>query len=486
MRLLPAGLLAAGLILGVVLPIAGFGRLPFLLGVLCLAAAGIVAARQTGRRLFALAGIAAAVLLFFVPGFVTGRRNDEGIAWSAPKGERVVLAEAGFAITSSSHDGTITARDLATGARRWRKTNLGKEHFASGLLVRRVGGTLLVVDRQGRFRGLDLKTGKQRWAAPPPSDEGDSLIPAIASPDLVASRRCEGEHCVAEVRSIADGSVRWRAPVDYDPWLGSPPIAQSLGADRSLWPASAVIVRTPPEGKRYEVRRLDTGKVLARGDAEDEALAVIGNLFLREDKGRVLSATDISSGEQIWKRAAVDRLQASRTPDRSLEWLGLPDGGLILAWGLTDTERLPITDKLRVLDPRTGKLTEHAIGKLYSNDSRAVPADGPEITAETATAGVAPRVPVLWSQFDDKVSVGGRILRTGRVGTRGVAATATQVGWERDVHVFAGGDRNGVEVHDRRTGRRLVRFAAEKRAYLHSEGERLVITADGRDYVVKP
>jgi hypothetical protein len=209
------------------------------------------------------------------------------------------------------------------------------------------------------------------------------------------------------VRSIADGSVRWRAPVEHDPWLGAPPIAQSLDTDRSLWPASAVILRTPPEGERYEVRRLDT-------------------------------------------------------------------------------EDLPISDRLRLLDPRTGKLTEHAVGKLYSNNSRAVPADGPEITAVTATAGVTPRVPVLWSQFDEKVSVSGRILRTGRVGTRGVAATATQVGWERDVHVFAGGDRDGVEVHDRRTGKRLVRFAAEKRAYLHSEGERLVITADGRDYVVKP
>ena len=43
-----------------------------------------------------------------------------------------------------------------------------------------------------------------------------------------------------------------------------------------------MILRTPPEGKRYEVRRLDTGKVVARGDAEHEAVAVIGNLFLRE------------------------------------------------------------------------------------------------------------------------------------------------------------------------------------------------------------
>jgi hypothetical protein len=31
-----------------------------------------------------------------------------------------------------------------------------------------------------------------------------------------------------------------------------------------------------------------------------------------------------------------------------------------------------------------------------------------------------------------------------------------------------------------------VRFAAEKGAFLRSEGDRLVIAADGRDHVVKP
>ena len=435
------------------------------------------------RLLPPLAVLAGAILLLFLPGFVNGRRNDEGIAWVTPKGERVELAEAGVAITSSSADGTITARDLVTGARRWRKTRLGVQNFNSDLLVRRVGGTLLVVDRAGVLRGLDLKTGRQRWAAPPPSD---SLIPAIASADFVASRRCDGDDCVTEVRSIADGSVRWRAPVEHDPWLGAPPIAQSLDTDRSLWPASAVILRTPPEGERYEVRRLDTGKVVARGDAEHEALAVIGNLFLRENGDGVLSATDVTSGEQVWKRGYVDRLRASRTPDGSLEWLGLPDGGLILTSGVTNTEDLPISDRLRLLDPRTGKLTEHPVGDLMSNSVHAVPADGPEITAETATAGVAPRVPVLWSPFYKKVSAGGRILRTGSVGIRGLAATATQVGWDRDVHAFASGDHNGAVVYDRRTGKRLVRHFGEKGVYLRSEGERLVITDDGRDYVVKP
>lgn len=213
---------------------------------------------------------------------------------------------------------------------------------------------------------------------------------------------------------------------------------------------------------------------------------MIAKLFLRERRDGVLTATDVTSGEQIWKRSAADRLRPSRTPEGSLEWLGLPDGGLILTSGLSNTEDLPVSDRLRVLDPRTGKLTEHAVGDLQSTYVQAVPADGPEITAETATAGAAPRVPVLWSPFYKKVAAGGRILRTGRVGVRGVAATATQVGWSRDVHAFASGDRNGAVVYDRRSGRRLVRSAGEKHAFLRSEGERLVIAADGRDYVVKP
>jgi hypothetical protein len=200
----------------------------------------------------------------------------------------------------------------------------------------------------------------------------------------------------------------------------------------------------------------------------------------------VLTATDVTSGELVWRRGATDRLRAARTPDGSLRWLGMPDGGLILTSGLTNTEDLPITDTLRVLDPRTGRLTEHAVGKLYSNIAQAVPVDGPEITAETATAGIAPRVPVLWNPLDHKVATGGRILRTGIIGPRSVAATATQVGWNQRVHAFASGDHAGAVVYDRRSGRRLVRFAAEKGAFLRSEGDRLVIAADGRDHVVKP
>ena len=307
------------------LPIAGFGRLPFLLGLVCIALAGVLAARQTGRAVFALAGIAAAVLLFFVPGFITDRRNDEGIAWTAPKGERVALAEAGYAITSSGDD-AITARDLDTGKRRWR-LDLGREHFSEGLLVRRVGGTLLVVDDAGRLRGVDLETGEQRWDTPPASG---LVLPAIASPEVVATTRCVGERCTAEARSIADGKLRWQAPTDNSPpWLGSPPIAQALQLERALWPAGAVIVT---RDDRYEVRQLASGEVVARGTTAREAIGVTGNLFLRETEKGELSALDVTAGREAWTRKA-DGLNAVRAPDGSLDWLGIPDAGLIMIPG---------------------------------------------------------------------------------------------------------------------------------------------------------
>ena len=165
--------------------------------------------------------------------------------------------------------------------RRWPMDLGGREHFASDVLIRRAGDTLLVVDNEARLRGIDLKTGKQRWDTPPASG---LMLPAIASPEVVASTRCDGDRCTAEARSIADGKLRWEAPTESSPpWLGSPPIAQALQTGRALWPASAVIV---PRGDRYEVRQLASGKVVARGTLAREDVGVAGNVFLRQtEKG---------------------------------------------------------------------------------------------------------------------------------------------------------------------------------------------------------
>jgi murein DD-endopeptidase MepM/ murein hydrolase activator NlpD len=55
--------------------------------------------------------LAGAVLLLFLPGFVNGRRTDEGIAWAAPKGERVIFAEAGVVVTQRDEGFPITGQD---------------------------------------------------------------------------------------------------------------------------------------------------------------------------------------------------------------------------------------------------------------------------------------------------------------------------------------------------------------------------------------
>jgi outer membrane protein assembly factor BamB len=479
MRLLPAGLLAAGVILGVVLPLTGAGRLPFLIGVACIAAAGLA----TRRTPLALAGIAAAVLLLLLPGFVNGRRNDEGIAWVAPEGERVVFAEAGLAVTQRDQGFDVTGRDIDTGAFRWRHEFAHADTPVGQGEVTRVGKTLLVDDRGGKLHALDLATGKQRWETP----AADSTIAAVATPELVAMSVNDGDWRV-EVRSIADGRLRWRAPTSgRSPWLGSPPIAQAFDTDRSLWPASAVVLETGTvDHPRFEVRPLATGKVVARAAGRNQALSVVGNLFLRQAEDGAMTAIDVTTGREVWTRPPNQGI-AARAPDSALMWLGIPDGSLLLTGALRDLDDLSIGDELRVLDPRTGKMTVRPTHVLGASGAVVVPVDGPAITATTAGAGPTPRTPVIEDWAGDSILADGRRYKAD-IARRAVAATTTEVGWQQLVPQLAGRDRLGAVVRDRRSGKRLARYARHRdlEVYLHSEGERLVIHADGRDRVVKP
>ena len=139
-----------------------------------------------------------------------------------------------------------------------------------------------------------------------------------------------------------------------------------------------------------------------------------------------------------------------------------------------------------MLDPRTGKLTEHPTHVLGAGGAVVVPTDDPPVTAETATAGATPRVPVISAYLDDRVLADGRVYRA-ELQKRGIGATPAQVGWGQPVHAFADGDRAGAVVRDRRSGRELVRYAGENPyVSVRSEGERLIISDGGRELVVKP
>ena len=118
MRLVSVLLFVAGLALALLGPLVWPGRLPVVLGAVCVLAAALLAARASRRRgWLALGGIVAAVVLFLAPGLVNDWRNGRGIAWEVPHSESVKITAAGYAITSDIGDGraeTPTTLSAAT------------------------------------------------------------------------------------------------------------------------------------------------------------------------------------------------------------------------------------------------------------------------------------------------------------------------------------------------------------------------------------
>ncbi|WP_028067922.1 outer membrane protein assembly factor BamB family protein [Solirubrobacter soli] len=475
MRLFSVALAVVGVVVGVVLPAAGLGLIPLLVGAACLAAAGVIARRG---RLIAAAGIAAALALLLAPLVVDHIRNRQGIAWAVPEGEGIVLAEAGYAVTRDDGGHVLTGRDLATGKQRWRVRLAETPNESSQFGVQRVGGVLIVHDRGGRLSGVDLATGKQRWRDP----RGDSGIPAVASSDVFALERCDDGDCVVEAHAVPDGTLRWRADAarSSEPWLGAP--RTQAGTTGALWPASIVVLRSGKRGEHYEVRALEDGRVLERGE---DATAVTGSTVVHSEFGGDLWATDAFTGRELWRRDG-DGDHAVRSAEGLLTTVGLPDGSVLLTRTVYRLPLLVSGDRLRTVDPRTGKLTETP--RRLQGAVDVVDPPPAAVTAETARDGVPARTPVVVKTVDgDALQADGRVYDTGDLEVFSAAATAAQVGWESDQPAFGRGDRDGAEVHDRRTGKRLVRFTGEH-VDIRSVGERLVISTGDedhrRDYVV--
>jgi hypothetical protein len=346
--------------------------------------------------------------------------------------------------------------------------------------VERVGQTLLVVDRDGTLYALDLRTGAKRWSTPP----ADRTFPEIADGQTVAMLRCDDRlQCTVEARALADGAVRWSAPADFDnSFLGAPRLVRDSSVTPPLWPAGFVIVHTPPRSKRYEARDLRTGRLLASGNAQRAVTASIGNVFVRDD-GTTLTAIDIHSGRELWRRPTEDG-KPVRSVDPGARMMAVIDGGLLLSGDTTPMPDLEPGDPLRILDPRTGKVTKHPVGVSG-------------YVGVFATGTATPGVPVLRKFGDtnpeddtvkDQLVVDGRHYMRERLDPFEIAATTTQAAFKSTLSVYGLGKRRGIEVYDRRGGR-VARLVAAN-AHVRSVGERLVISVgenedDRRSYVVR-
>jgi PQQ-like domain len=482
MRLLSVLLFVAGLAIALLGPLVWLGRLPVVLGAVCVLVAALLAAREGQRIWLAAGGLVLAVVVFLAPGLVNGWRNGRGIAWEVPDGEVVELAASGYAITSQTADlrrtepTTLVGLDIDSGARRWR-TALGRPQEPVGdVTVEHVGQTLLVVDRDGALYALDLRTGSKRWSTPPAA----RTFPEIADAQTVAMLRCdERDRCTAEARALADGAVRWSAPADFDnSFLGAPRLTRDASVAPPVWPASFVIVHVLPDGRRYEARDLETGRVLASGNAKRTATASIGDVFLRADD-KTLTATNIRSGRELW-RHPTEGAEPVRTVDFSSGMIAVLDGGVLLARETYKMPDLDPGDPLQILDPRSGKVTEHPVGVSGYVDL---------FGTGTANAGV-PLVRKFGESEQDKdqLVVDGRHYARERLDPGEIAATTTQAAFKSTLSVYGLGKRRGIEVYDRRGGR-VARLVAVN-AHVHSAGERLVISVgdhedDRRSYVVR-
>ena len=479
MRLLSVLLLVTGLAVALLGPLVWVGRLPVVLGALCVLVAGVVAAREGQRPWLAAGGLAVAVVLFVAPGFVNGWRNHRGIAWEVPKGESVELATAGYAITSHVEDPgvddagvTLVGRDADSGKQRWR-TPLGP---VGSVTVKHAGQTLLAEDRKGVVHALDLRTGRQRWATPPAAD---GTYAEIADGQTVAMLRCgEGLHCTVDARALADGALRWSAPADFDnSFLGAPRLTRDSTVTPPVWPASFVIVHAH---KRYEARDLRSGRALASGNARRTVTASLGDVLLRAG-ATTLTATDVRSGRVLWRRPTRGAVPV-RTADLTAQMMAVIDGGLLLAGDTYAMPDLDPGDPLRILDPRTGKVTEH-------------PVRVSGYVGVFATGTATPGVPLVRKFGDtnpeddsvkDQLVVDGRHFARERLDPFEIAATTTQAAFKSTLPVYGLGKRRAIEVYDRRGGR--VARMVTPGAHVYSVGDRLVITVgedeDRRSYVV--
>lgn len=221
-----------------------------------------------------------------------------------------------------TRDGAITARDLDTGAPRWRVE-------AATSFTPAVGGGLVFAVVEGSLRALTAATGDVAWqraltgslAAPPYWDTG-WLILSFDSGDLASFRAADGEPLwrvalgsVAHVRpapaldnlylgladgrtvalSLASGQVVWSRAID-----GRASGVTALDDQVLVGTSAGALWSLDPRSGRIRWRWRTGAAVVAAAAADDARIYVLAY-------DHILRALDRRSGNMRWRRALPHR-----------------------------------------------------------------------------------------------------------------------------------------------------------------------------------
>ncbi|MSW52397.1 MAG: hypothetical protein F2817_16115 [Actinobacteria bacterium] len=554
-----------GVLLLALTALLGWGYAAWFFSALLLAAAGLAGGllvavrslaadasvvRATVRgSLPAVVGVLVCAAAIALPTVLREHENGELVAWSVPGERSVVLAEHGVALTveeppgeDDGRENLVVGRDLDDGRVRWRTrvpVPADAERGSYDGRWQRVGDVALVAGGPFRYAALDLRTGRLLWR-----DARKGLrISAVATTRAVASTRCrstgDGDDedaeptpgaspsCVAEVRDLRTGRVRWRAPVARQGVYLGAPTTQRSAESGPLWPGRRVLVLAPDprDGDRgpswsadrspapdrplaWAVRDLETGRTVRRGTTRGlSGLALAGGGLLtervRERSGfgyrprTTWSLLDLPGGRVRW----------SRTEDAGRADPGGPGLGIWLPSGRIPVARSPfaafdvnVEDRyargggreLRLIDPRTGRVAAVPLGSADHLSFVAAPA--PAVSTTSAARNPAPDATILLNVSRLSVRRTRMLLATpGRPGApvewargagRDYVATATLAARsrDRDLQDLTGEDQqDALEVRDVRTGEVVNRIRGWGTSTPTAVGERLTFD-DGSEH----
>lgn len=458
MRRISLVLLVLALIVGIAVPCFWASAIPVYLGAALLVLAGLLAKRVW----FAVAAIAAAVLLVLAPGVIDDYRNGRGISWAVPEGERLRLAEDGLAVTSTGS--ALRGRDLSTGERRW---ELPMPKGDGDVRVWRIGDRLVVNWSDDILRAIGVEDGKEQWQAVPL----DTQYVGVTDGEHLALTRCSGlPQCEVQSISLETGLVAWRADVvGSGNYLGVPlPGRGAPNRELPPWRASFVLISDEDD---WEARDLTTGRVLKTGSRRDGSMTPLGDVLVESTRDGALTGTDVQTGERLWSRPAGDG-KASLSPIVSQDALALPEGVLVLSGDGYAIDSVRLGDRLRTLNTHTGELREAPLDTGYG------------LVEVLGSAQPASKRPVVFArEYEDDRSTG-TIAADGRTYTRAelrdVYVTPNTIGFEREGHTWGTGDDRVIEIFDRNNGDRVVRFNGEE-ATIYARGDALLIAEGGGD-----